>query len=59
MHNQPVYLKGMVKAPNHTRDFRSSDQNVLPAPWIKTKMGDGSFSAAALNYLLCEIRTYK
>ena len=47
----------MLKPSNHTRDLRSSDQNVLFVPRIKTKKGKGSFSVAVpklWNHLLGE-----
>ena len=37
--NQPIYLKEMLEPPKRTRDLRSSDQNVLFVPRIKTKKG--------------------
>ena len=52
----------MLKPPKRTRDLRSSDQNVLFVPRIKTKKGEGSFSVAApklWNHLPSEIRTSK
>ena len=36
-------LKEKLEPLNGTRDLRSSDRNVLFAPRIKTKMGEGSF----------------
>ena len=33
----------MLKPPNRSRDRRSSDQNILFVPRIKTKKGGGSF----------------
>ena len=60
--NQPIYLKEMLEHPKRTRDLRSSDQNVLFVPWIKTKKGEGSFPVAAPklgNHLPGEIRTSK
>ena len=50
----------MLKPPKRTRDRRSSDQNVLFVPRIKTKKGEGSLSVAApklWNHLPGEIRT--
>ena len=51
----------MLKPPERTRDLRSSDQNVLFSPQIKTKKNKGSFSMAAQlwNHLPSEIRTSK
>ena len=52
----------MLEPPKRTRDLRSSDQNVLFVPRIKTKKGEGSFSVAApklWNHLPGEIRTTK
>ena len=52
----------MLGSPKRTHDLRSSDQNVLFAPRIKTKKGEGSFSVAApklWNHLPGEIRTTK
>ena len=37
----------MLEPPKRTRDLRSSDQNVLFVPRIKTEKGEGSFSVAA------------
>ena len=33
----------MLKPPKRARDLRSSDQNMLFVPRIKTKKGEGSF----------------
>ena len=52
----------MLKPPKRTRDRRSSDQNVLFVPRIKTKKGEGSLSVAAptlWNHLPGEIRALK
>ena len=52
----------MLKPPNRTRDLRSSDQNMLFVPRIKTMKGEGSFSVAApklWNHFPGEIRTSK
>ena len=52
----------MLEPPKRNRDLRSSDQNVLFAPLIKTKKGEGSFSVAApklWNHLPGEIKTSK
>ena len=60
--NQPIYLKEMFKPPKRTRDFRSSDQNVLFVPRIRTKKDEGSFPLTApklWNHLPGEIRTSK
>ena len=47
-HNQTIYLKGMLNSPNYrpTRDLRSSYQNVLAVPRIRTKMGEECLSVA-------------
>ena len=60
--NQPIYLKEMLKPLSRTRDLRSSDQNLLLVPRVRTKMGEGSFSVAApklWNCLPYEIRMSK
>ena len=52
----------MLKPPSRTRDLRSSDQNVLFVPRIKTKKGEAFFPVAApklWNRLTGEIRTSK
>ena len=51
----------MLEPPKRTRDLRSSDQNVLFVPGIKTKKGEGSFSVAAPKKLWnhLKIRTSK
>ena len=40
----------MLEPPKHTRGLRSSNQNVLIVPRIKTKKGEGSFSVAAPTF---------
>ena len=52
----------MLEPPKRTRDLRSSDQNVLFVPCIKTKKSEGSFSVAApklWNHLPGDIKTSK
>ena len=55
--NQPIYLKEMLEHPNRFPDLRSSDQNLLSAPRIMTKKGEGYFSPKLWNRLPGEIRT--
>ena len=58
--NQPIYLNELLEPLKYTRDLRTSDQNVLFAPRIKTKKNVGSFSVAVptlWNHLPGEIRT--
>ena len=60
--NQPIFLKEMFTPPKRTRDLRSSDQNVLFVPRIKTEKGEGFFSVTApklWNHLPGEIKTSK
>ena len=50
---QPVYLHNLLKPLNRTRHLRSSDDDQLVVPRVRSKMGERAFSVAAPQLWNC------